>query len=367
MGDSAVPRRRAADSNPRVADPSGAPSRGFRVLLVDNDPGARLAFEAVAASDPTLQLHHAATVHEARRSLAAERVDLALIEPDLPDGSGMTLAQDLARCRPHVQTVLLSSRPDVERALQALRLGATDFLVKPLPPQQAAVAIEQARMRHRVDRHRRRQVHRLRRACRKLSAARKDISQQVDTLCSDMVNAYQELSSQMSHAVCAAEFGNLVRGELDLHMTMQRSLEYMLQKAGPTNAALFLPAMPGEFALGAYVNYDTSASAADTLLQHLADVVAPKVAQRTAPLLIADNMSLSQWIGDDWNYVADAHVLAFPCRHKDETLAVIVLFRDAAQPLDPNLTDVGASIAPVLADHLARIVRIHHRHLPDAD
>lgn len=342
-------------------------SRSFRVLLIDADPHSRDAFARAAAADPSLKFKPVTSVQEARKCLGQGHADLLLIEPDLDSGSGLALAQEIARTRPQTQTVLLSSPPDSQRALQALRLGVSDFLVKPVTREQAGSALEQARLRHRLDRKRLRQVHKLRRMCRKLNEARTEISRQVDVLCNDLVNAYQELSSQMTQAVCASEFSGIIRSELDLHATMHHALDYLLRKAGPTNAALFLPAMPDHFAVGAYVNYDCSVGSADVLLNHLANVVAPKVATQNQPTLITDNAALAQLIGDDWNYLADAHVACVACRHKDEALAVLVLFRDGQEPFTPALLENLGIIAPILGDHLARIVRIHHRHLPDID
>jgi hypothetical protein len=44
-----------------------------------------------------------------------------------------------------------------------------------------------------------------------------------------------------------------------------------------------------------------------------------------------------------------------------------VLFRDASEPFPPALLDVAAAIGPPLGQRLAKVIRIHHRHLPDFD
>jgi len=126
--------------------------------------------------------------------------------------------------------------------------------------------------------------------------------------------------------------------------------------------------MPGAiegYTLGGYVNYDCNRESADFLLDHLADVVAPQLADHDGLMHVTDNASLSQWIGDDAAYLEDSHVIGIPCQHQDETLAVVVLFRDASEPFHQQVGEQLNAIAPTLADHLARIIRIHHRHLPD--
>ena len=129
----------------------------------------------------------------------------------------------------------------------------------------------------------------------------------------------------------------------------------------PTNAAIFLPASNTEYHIGGYINYDCSTQSPEMLLQHLADVVAPKVSSTDAPLHITDNDTLSKWIGDDYAYLADCHVLAVACKHEGETLAVIVLFRDQTQPFTPLIVETCAAVGPTLAEHLTRLIRIHHR------
>jgi hypothetical protein len=168
----------------------------------------------------------------------------------------------------------------------------------------------------------------------------------------------------MNQVVQTREFVALIRQELDLEQLIRKVLQYLLDKAGPTNAALFLPTGDAEFALGGYVNYDVSGGSTETVLQHLADVVAPRIAASETLIHVKDNAALKEWLGDDAAYLADSEVVAFACRHNAESMAVLVLFRDAAQGFDPSMVETCRAIAPTLGNYLARVVRIHHRHLP---
>ena len=138
----------------------------------------------------------------------------------------------------------------------------------------------------------------------------------------------------------------------------------MLEKAGPTNAALFLPAIADEYSLGGYVNLDGSRESTTMILQHLADVVAPKMVDRQNALHITDNDALAGWIGADAAYLEDTHVLAVRCQHDEETLAVLVAFRDQSTPFAPEMVQTFEAISTLLAEQLSRVIRIHHRHLP---
>jgi DNA-binding response OmpR family regulator len=337
--------------------------RTFRLLLVDHEPQVHTLLTEALDGDG-LQVLHADTLGEARQRLAAETVDLILVEPNLKDGSGLELAEEVSRSRPATQTIVISSQPSLQRAVAAIRAGAADFIAKPLDIGELNERVRQALGRRRRDLDLRQRTRRLRRVCQKLSRARAEVVQQVDVLCNDLVTAYQELAGQMNQVVRSREFAAVIQQELDLEQLIRKVLQFLLDKAGPINAALFLPTGSDEFALGGYINYDWSAGSADMVLHHLADVVAPRVAQEPDLIHITDNPAMQAWLGADAAYLADSHVLACAVRHRGEVLAVIVLFRDGTQPFSGEFVESLGPIAHTLGEYLARVIRIHHRHLP---
>lgn len=348
-----------SDSQPKCHRP-------WRLLVVDRDPEVGRTLSDFVDRD-RFQVHQAQTLAEARGHLAAVTVDLALIDLDLPDGCGMTLADELQQRRSSIQTIMISNDPSLQRAIRAMRVGADDFIVKPFAHEELNDRVHQAVQRRKFELERRRRVRRLKRICKKLNHLRSEVTQQVDILCQDLVTAYQELAQQMHHMMQATEFGTLMRSELDLEQLLRKTLEYLINKIGPTNAAIFLPASCDRFTLGGYINYDCASDSADMLLEHLADIVALRVAECEEPIHITDNSQLSDWFGDDSAYLVDCHVLAFRCRHEDETLGVVVLFRDPSCPYDNTAMDTAVTIGPMLGDYLARVIRIHHRHLDGGD
>ena len=358
-------QRRSAAPNGDVED--RAPARPLRVLLVDQEPQV---YQSLAECASRRQMHvvQVASLADARRHLAQSGVDLALIDLEQPDGNGLALARDLSRRAGQTQTIVMSGRSTIERTIEAMRAGANDFMIKPLDRAELLERLDQARRRHQDCLRRRRRVQRLRRVCRKLTQMRNDVKQQVDILCQDLVAAYQDLAEQMNHVVQVSEFAGLMRQELDLEQLLRKTLEFLLQKAGPTNAAVFLPSDSEEFSVGGYVNYDCTSDSAEILLEHLANVVAPRVAQQDEMIHITDSHTLSAWIGQDVALLDNNHLVAFQCSPENETLAVIVLFRDASEPFEANLVEMCGAIAPMMGDCLARLIRIHHRHLePDDD
>src|SRR6185436_7591863 len=73
----------------------------------------------------------ACNLRDARTQVSNRIPDVALVDLYLPDGSGIDLLKDL-ELGTTTEVVLMTGHADVESAVQALRLGASDYLTKPL-------------------------------------------------------------------------------------------------------------------------------------------------------------------------------------------------------------------------------------------
>ena len=111
------------------------------VLVVEDEPVNRALLRAVLERSETDRIRdcdivEAADLAEARGSLAAQRFDVVILDVRLPDGSGLTLARELAQ-QPSSdrQSVIVMSASvlPAERA-EALDTGCDAFLAKPFQP-----------------------------------------------------------------------------------------------------------------------------------------------------------------------------------------------------------------------------------------
>lgn len=374
-----MPRRKAtrrvtgaldgAPTDAAQARDTAAPAA--RVLIVDGAEPPRPAFlKALRAK--AIEVHAAPSLLKARAALAnpeGPAFDCVLIDLALPLGGATALTRELtagANGAPSpTKVILTSSTPSLDQAVEALRLGAADLIVKPFDPEDLASRVLAVSKSARADRDRAAEVARLKRACKRLSAARQQVAKQVDSLCNDLADAYQELADQMTNAAITSEFAALVRHELDVESLLRTCLEFILARTGPTNAAVFLPSNHADFALGAYVNYDCPKDSADVLLDHLADVLAPKIQDETTVVRMDTEDALARRLGDDAHWLAESDVLAFSCRHDGDCLAVGVLFRDRKNPFPADAALQLKSISDIFGQQLARVVKIHHRHRPE--
>ncbi|HVT17127.1 MAG TPA: sigma-54 dependent transcriptional regulator [Thermoanaerobaculia bacterium] len=99
-------------------------------LAVDDDPNFLSAL-AELIEGQGFTTNTACTLRDARAQVSHKIPDVALIDLYLPDGSGIDLLKDLDSGN-STEVVLMTGHADVESAVQALRLGASDYLTKPL-------------------------------------------------------------------------------------------------------------------------------------------------------------------------------------------------------------------------------------------
>jgi DNA-binding NtrC family response regulator len=100
------------------------------VLIVDDDVDSASSLrDLVAAESFTVALAH--TLRDARRQIALQPPDLVLLDLQLPDGSGLDLFSD-PELVASSELVLITGHASLETSIEALRLGAADYIVKPI-------------------------------------------------------------------------------------------------------------------------------------------------------------------------------------------------------------------------------------------
>jgi diguanylate cyclase (GGDEF)-like protein/PAS domain S-box-containing protein len=102
------------------------------VLLIEDNPGdARLIREMFREQNSkTIELNHVDCMGDAEKYLAEHAVDIILVDLGLPDTQGLEAVRRTHVAAPHVPLVVLSGLDDESMALQALKEGAQDYLIK---------------------------------------------------------------------------------------------------------------------------------------------------------------------------------------------------------------------------------------------
>lgn len=119
-----------------MADQSLTPEQ---VLIVDDHAGARRWLsESVARAFPSAHCSVAATLAEGRLAAQRQAFDLALLDLNLPDGSGLQLMAPLRMRQPAVLCVVATIYDDDEHLFEALRQGAAGYVLKEQSREQLA-------------------------------------------------------------------------------------------------------------------------------------------------------------------------------------------------------------------------------------
>ena len=121
----------------------GAP---LSLLVVDDDAGIRRVFREVVAPREEVELREAGSAEEALELLRGRAFDVAFLDLRMPGLGGMELLEQLKRERPSLAIVMVTAHGTIESAVEAMKLGAADYLPKPFKLDQVSVILE--RLRH---------------------------------------------------------------------------------------------------------------------------------------------------------------------------------------------------------------------------
>ncbi|MCM5679466.1 sigma-54 dependent transcriptional regulator [Schlegelella sp. S2-27] len=99
-------------------------------LIVEDDADSAEMMAALIASEG-FTAATANSLRDARRQLALQEPDIVLLDLMLPDGSGMELFNE-PETLANTEVVLITGHASLDTSIQALRLGAADYLIKPV-------------------------------------------------------------------------------------------------------------------------------------------------------------------------------------------------------------------------------------------
>jgi two-component system nitrogen regulation response regulator NtrX len=122
---------------------STASHRSATILIVDDETGIRRALRTYLGDEgyATEELEDASDLEA---HLAAHQPDLVLLDVVMPGLDGISALRQLRDRDQELPVVMMSGQATVERAVEATRLGAFDFLEKPLTPEKLLVTVERA-------------------------------------------------------------------------------------------------------------------------------------------------------------------------------------------------------------------------------
>lgn len=101
------------------------------LVVIDDEPGILGLIErAVQPTGYDVKLHGSA--REALSHLAVEPADVALVDLRMPEIGGLDVLRAVRDAQPHCQVILMTAHATVDSAIEAVKLGALDYLSKPI-------------------------------------------------------------------------------------------------------------------------------------------------------------------------------------------------------------------------------------------
>ncbi len=104
------------------------------VLIVDDEPSLRQTLARVLQS-AGCAVTAAADGTEALRLIGGNTYDLIYLDIHLPDMGGLDVLKEIHQRQPDIPVILFTAYASVQSAIDAVRLGAIDYLIKPVDPE----------------------------------------------------------------------------------------------------------------------------------------------------------------------------------------------------------------------------------------
>jgi two-component system nitrogen regulation response regulator NtrX len=120
------------------------------ILVVDDEAGVRASLAGILG-DEGYAVHAVESGEKALAALDGQRFDLVLLDVWLPGADGLEILRRLRERDAEVPVVVISGHGTIETAVKAVRLGAQDFVEKPLALEKTLLAVRNALRRRRLE------------------------------------------------------------------------------------------------------------------------------------------------------------------------------------------------------------------------
>lgn len=121
-------------------------NRKSNILIVDDEEIVGRSFARILAVCDC-DAETVPSAGEALRAMSERPFDVVLLDMRLPDGDGMSVLRTIKEKWPECEVVVITGYPSIAAAKEAVRLGAYDYLAKPVGPDEVLGAARGAMLR----------------------------------------------------------------------------------------------------------------------------------------------------------------------------------------------------------------------------
>ena len=135
---------------PNESGERSSPKTAVKVLIVEDDVAVRKGLD-VAIRDLGAQTRCVGTAGEAARAIEDFQPEILVVDVHLPDGDGIEVFRAASEANPDRDGIVITGQASLDSAVEALRAGIADYLLKPLRPAQLEVVFQRLFSKRRLE------------------------------------------------------------------------------------------------------------------------------------------------------------------------------------------------------------------------
>jgi len=114
----------------------------YRLLVVDDDPGTLTVLGGILEARGEYDTLRASSGREALEILRRENLHLVLTDLVMPSIDGLELTKKIKEIDPNLGVIIVTAYASIETAVQAMRAGASDYITKPVIPEELLLKVQ---------------------------------------------------------------------------------------------------------------------------------------------------------------------------------------------------------------------------------
>ncbi len=114
----------------------------FRILIIDDEKNIRFTLEQCLTGE-NIETDQAEGGEDGLRKLSESPYDLTLLDIKMPGISGMETLKRIRQADIHTDVIMMTAYGTIENAVEAMKLGALDFISKPFTPEEIRQLVRQ--------------------------------------------------------------------------------------------------------------------------------------------------------------------------------------------------------------------------------
>jgi DNA-binding response OmpR family regulator len=304
---------------------------------------------------------HAGTIKAGEIALEQGVYGLIVVDCDTGNSVVESIAEFTSLLSPQTPTVGFTTSRSQTLVMNMMRNGASDIFCLPRDLGAVKERIELVMSKNSIARLATKKNDKIRRLYEEINLAHGAAVEEIESLTHTLASGQCDQDQKMRLVAMAAEFRTLVSQELEVESMLRTSLEYLLHRLGPTNAAVYIREGEVGWGIGAYINYDQQGENYSEFLQTLGEQACATVSQEKSLRVFTDGSSFTNWIDTDELDFEGNEVITIGCFDGEKCMSIIVFFRSDSKRFDDEALKIVETISPLFGAQLGSILKIHRR------